>query len=66
VPALSPRQTNRPVEDIEDDLMPSVGGGKEKRLLTERLGIEEQAVHVEDDGGGHPGKFHVYLLIRCA
>ena len=37
-PALSPRQTDRPIEDIEDDLVSSFGGGEEKRLLTERLG----------------------------
>jgi hypothetical protein len=59
VSALSPWQTDRPVEDIDCDLVPAFGGGKLDRLLVKHLGIEKEAIHVEDDGGGRPGQLHV-------
>ena len=43
--ALSPGQTDRPVEDINRDLVPGFGSGKLDRLLVEHLGIKKE---------GHP------------
>ena len=53
--ALGPRQTNRPVENINCDLVPAFGSGKLDCLLVKHLGIEKEAIHVEDDGGWRPG-----------
>jgi hypothetical protein len=52
-------QTDRPVEDIECNLMPAFDGGKLDRLLVKHLGIEKEAVPVEDDGGWRSGQLHV-------
>ena len=38
--------------------MPSLGGGNQKRLLIEALSIEEQTIHVEDDGGWSARELH--------
>ena len=57
--ALSPGQTDRPVEDINRDLVPGFGSGKLDRLLVEHLGIKKKAIHVEDDSRRHSGQFHV-------
>src|SRR5271155_2907198 len=57
-PALSPGQSDRLVEETRCNLVPSLNGGKQDRLLIEHLGIEEQTIHVEDDGGWHVRELH--------
>jgi hypothetical protein len=38
---------------IGHHLVSRFGGGEMERLLVQPLRVEEQAVHVEDDGGGY-------------
>jgi hypothetical protein len=57
--ALSPRHADRPAEDINGNLVPALGSGEQDCLLIERLGIEKQAIHVENDGGWRPGQLRV-------
>ena len=52
-------ETDRPVEDIECDLMPAFDGDKLARLLVKHLDIEKEAGPVEDDGGWRSGQLHV-------
>jgi hypothetical protein len=35
--------------------VPAFGSGKLDCLLVKHLGIEKEAIHVEDDGGWRPG-----------
>ena len=62
--ALGPRQTDRPVEDINCNLVPAFGSGKLDRLLVEHLGIKKEAIHVEDDSRRHSGQLHVMITRR--
>jgi hypothetical protein len=39
--------------------VPALGRSEKDGLLVQRLGIEEQAVHVENDGSRFTGKPHV-------
>ena len=36
------------------------------RLLVERFRVEEQSIHVEDNGGGHAGQLHIAHCERVA
>jgi len=36
-------------------IVPAFGSGKLDCLLVKHLGIEKEAIHVEDDGGWRPG-----------
>jgi hypothetical protein len=38
--------------------VPSLGGGEEKGLLTKRLGVEQQAVHIKYDSGWRARELH--------
>src|SRR5688500_14503169 len=49
-PALTPRQADRLVEHRQSNRVPSFCRGEDARLLVKSFGVEEQAVHVEDDG----------------
>src|SRR5438132_4256553 len=62
--ALCPGQTDRPVEDINCNLVPAFGSGKLDRLLVEHLGIKKKAIHVEDDSRRPSGQLHVMITRR--
>jgi len=57
--ALRPWHTDRPAEELRCDLMAGFCGGEQNRLLIERLGVEKQTIHVEDDSSWRPGQHHV-------
>src|SRR5438445_9504656 len=56
--ALRPRQTDSLIEETRWHIVPSLGGGTQKRLLIEALSIEEQTIHVEDDRGWSARELH--------
>src|SRR5580698_1188691 len=49
-PALRAAHTDRAIVDGLRDLPLLFGGGGQQRVLPERFGIEQEAVHVEDHG----------------
>jgi hypothetical protein len=46
--------------------VPLLGGGKQDRVLIEGLGVEEQTIHVEDDGGWSARELHGLGLGRIS
>jgi hypothetical protein len=47
---LRPSHADRLAEKLVRDLVPTFGGSRQKGLLPESFGIEQQAVHIEDHG----------------
>jgi hypothetical protein len=44
----------------------ALGSGKQDRFLIESLDIQEQTIHVEDDGGWSTRELHDFRLGRVA
>src|SRR5437899_4644641 len=49
VPVLLPRSAYEPIKDVQGHLTAKLVGGQEDGLAVKSLGVEEQAIHVEDD-----------------
>ena len=63
---LNPWQADGLVKEMRRDVVSSCNCREGKGLLVKSFGIEQQAVHVEDDGSGNAGEFrakgHSYVL----
>ena len=55
---LWPWQTYSAAEDTRGHIMASLRRCNQGRLLVERFRVEQQSIHVEDNGGWHVREFH--------
>ncbi len=53
-----PGSAGHPADDLAIDRVAALRGGEQNRLLVQRLAIDEQPVHVENDSLGHSGQAH--------
>ena len=58
-----PGTTNRLAKNARGYVVPSFGRRHQDCRLIERLGIEQETIHVEDDGSGYAGGLHIDTLV---